>query len=343
MLTPTPISTVSPVTTRSVVASNPQVLVFKAKSVWANLRIRLETRPTAYGLLVQSDVPMAEWYLLQPKGEAVIAHGSGGMRFKWRAEVPSTFADGTRLKVIVQSDEEPKPIWVMLGGKGEKDEAEPGDPGDTVDFPSAPSRPYNGLVKDLYLKAYEDGRKGRYSEATASLDQALKLDPTHPLVLELRANIRKKMSASNRGPDLREIKRLWKAGDDAIALEKLDLILRDDPDCVQALALKKDIEAGTSVKPPKRRKKRKQTEEIVEATPTLSIKAEDKATLADTSYNLGLDAYRKGNYSEAKKFWEETVRYQPHHAQARNAITRLTREHPELDQDPKALGKSPGN
>jgi tetratricopeptide (TPR) repeat protein len=58
---------------------------------------------------------------------------------------------------------------------------------------------------------------------------------------------------------------------------------------------------------------------------------EDRRAMADQAYNLGLESYRKGNWAEAMKFWEEVLRYVPGHAQAKRNLDRLRLEHVEIN------------
>jgi len=51
----------------------------------------------------------------------------------------------------------------------------------------------------------------------------------------------------------------------------------------------------------------------------------DRVQKADRAYNLGLDCYRKGDLEGARKFWEETLEYQPGHFQAKRNLDRLAR------------------
>ena len=54
---------------------------------------------------------------------------------------------------------------------------------------------------------------------------------------------------------------------------------------------------------------------------------------ADRAYNLGLDCYRKGDLDGAKRFWEETLSYQPGHFQAKRNLERLSKR--DKSSDPR--------
>ena len=121
----------------------------------------------------------------------------------------------------------------------------------------------------------------------------------------------------------------WKNGNAEQALAELEDYLNDHPGDEAALKLKKHIEASVGAK--KRRKPR------VEAAPDLApaptpvpvMASQDQQAQADEAYNLGLDSYRKGDYAAARKFWEQTLKIQSNHLQAKRNLERLNKDHPQ--------------
>ncbi len=57
---------------------------------------------------------------------------------------------------------------------------------------------------------------------------------------------------------------------------------------------------------------------------------EDSRAKADGTYNLGLESYRKGDLAAAKRYWTQTLEWDPRNAQAKKNLERLQSEHPEL-------------
>ena len=82
--------------------------------------------------------------------------------------------------------------------------------------------------------------------------------------------------------------------------------------------------------PRKKKKEQASLKTAVKKNQALSQDGEDIQSQADQVYNLGLDSYRKGDFSAAKKFWEQTIVIQPNHLQAQRNLQRLKEEHPDL-------------
>lgn len=57
---------------------------------------------------------------------------------------------------------------------------------------------------------------------------------------------------------------------------------------------------------------------------------QDTEAKADEAYNLGLESYRKDDFVNAKKFWQETLEIDPRNEQAKRNLDRLLEEHPDL-------------
>lgn len=56
----------------------------------------------------------------------------------------------------------------------------------------------------------------------------------------------------------------------------------------------------------------------------------DTEAKADEAYNLGLESYRKDDFVNAKKFWQETLEIDPRNLQAKRNLDRLLEVHPDL-------------
>ena len=68
----------------------------------------------------------------------------------------------------------------------------------------------------------------------------------------------------------------------------------------------------------------------VEALGGSQASLEDSLAKADEAYNLGMASYRKDDFAEAKRFWNEALRWNPQHPQAKMNLERLAAAHPEL-------------
>jgi Tfp pilus assembly protein PilF len=144
--------------------------------------------------------------------------------------------------------------------------------------------------------------------------------------LELRERILEGSGPPTRKTDLREAEAQLKAGNPALALEKIEALLAADPKDPEALALKRKVEAvlnGGEEGAKKKSVRHRRSTPAPQEDP-------DSRGRADQAYNLGLESYRKGNWAGAKSFWEQALKNDPNHLQSRKALERLQAEQPGL-------------
>jgi Tfp pilus assembly protein PilF len=153
------------------------------------------------------------------------------------------------------------------------------------------------------------------------------LDPAQTQVALFLAKLLEK-PAQDSSAFLDQARADWKNGNTEQALAELEDYLNDHSDDEAALKLKKHIEASIGAK--KRRKPRAEAAPVQAPipTPVQAMASQDQQAQADEAYNLGLDSYRKGDYAAARKFWEQTLKIQPNHLQAKRNMERLNRDHP---------------
>ncbi len=329
----------APQDTHSISVKYPRRRLYQARSVWGELRIVVVERRGRFELQVDSNTPLDEWHLLSPDGVVTMAKGTARQGFQIKTSVPVGYVEGLQLRIMAHSEGEPKPISVRLSernaptGKGLLAQ----DP--AWIFIEDPGRPYNKLVRDFYQSAVAHRRKGETREALRDLDQARRLDGSHPQVAALREKLLGEDSEAEVAERVRDARRQMENGNPEIALERLGLILREYPDCRSALTLRGQIEERLKDKTKRRFVKKRVRPEAAPVTVGSGVerapgtRMEDRKALADKAYNLGLESYRRGHWVEARKFWEEVLRYVPGHSQARRNLDRLQSEHQGVSRD----------
>jgi tetratricopeptide (TPR) repeat protein len=152
--------------------------------------------------------------------------------------------------------------------------------------------------------------------ALETLDGVLKTDPKFVPALELKKKIRGSEAVRMKeelGNSLASARKAEARGDWIAAERGYRRALELDPENEKAAnGLRRVTSEGS------RREKA--------AAPTGGKDvSDDRMQKADRAYNMGLDCYRKGDLDGAKRFWEETLEYQPGHFQAKRNLERLAK------------------
>jgi len=287
-------------------------------------------------------------------------------------EQKRTLEPGTQLALLVVTETEVRPVVLRLS-KDAAVTGTASTLGRELEFREDPRRPYNAIVKGLYSEAGEAFRLGDWSTARRALERALELDPGQEQVLRLKERVRREESSGRHAKLVEKAERSWAEGKPEFALETLGQVLKADPGFAPALELRKRIEASESGKRVRELSRLMDAasraesagdrleaerfyrqamemdpeyEEAVRGVRRVTAKAVEKPTAfapagavtdraekADRAYNLGLDCYRKGDLDGAKRFWEETLSYQPGHFQAKRNLERLSKR--DKSSDPR--------
>jgi len=274
------------------ILSKPSSYLFSSATVWGRLKVQVWAEQGKFKVEAVGDHPISGWNLLDEGTQKVLSRGALQPTSTLRFEVSQVFQGPYRLTAFLLDGKEEVPVSLKLSVEGAQD---PSRSGPVEAFKTDMDRPFNSMVRSLYEKASDQYARGNLKGAEKSLVKAEEMDPEQPQVRAFLGRIRDELG----GP-----------------------------------ATLPRAEAGTGIEerplkkkppfPPKRRApKATPTPEPVESSL-------DRAAKADRAYNLGLESYRQEDLSAAKKFWEETLRIDPTHPQAKRNLERLKKEHPDL-------------
>ena len=340
---------------------------FSSDTAWGKVNVLVSDHQGNFKVQVKSYSPALGWTLKEENGGRTLSKGGLNPTGQFQFEVNQPFKGFYRLTVYLGSDREEVPAVIHLSAQKENKEDKPAAES-LDDYQDFPDHPYNNMVKNLYDQAVGDYGKGDNLHALNLLKKASELDPAQPQVRILLEKIQGSTDKTQMGP-LDGVRSALKKGNKEEALAKVDDYLDANPGDPQALELKDQIEGKVNShralnKALARAKKAEKSGEISQAVKWYSkvldlepgngeaagalerlkgqisvspakkkqakLSDTDATAQADQTYNLGLDSYRQGDYAAAKKFWEETLQFQPTHLQAQRNLGRLRDEHPEL-------------
>jgi tetratricopeptide (TPR) repeat protein len=334
----------------------------RASSVWGAVRAHVTDRGGSFRVSVASEAALEGWRLTRTGAARPVTAGRLGRVFRFDLEQAGAIEPGMQLTVLLATDTESRPVALRLSkdaavtGTAATLERE-------LEFVPEPRRPFNTIVGGLYIQAGESYRLGDRDGARRTLGKALELDPDHTRSRRLLERIEREESGGRHAAGVRKAEDQWAAGDPEIALETLEGVLRESDGHPDALALKGRIEASltahrtrevsrllASASRAESAGERLQAEGLYRnvldmepdngealrgirrvtrdaATPgggTAPSRVDpDRVEKADRAYNLGLECYRKNDLDGARKFWQETLEYQPGHYQAKRNLERL--------------------
>ena len=328
---------------------------FKADTVWAKVYCTVIDYRDHFQIECESDSPMEGWVLDDNQTEKNVSSNQDITGRTFKIEVARRFTDYI-LTVFVEGDND-KQIPLLLELQPSKETLSQ----ITVykAFEVNPTRPYNGLVKSLYDQAGHAYDLGDTKSALDYLTKAQQIDPSETQVLGFIAKLSPKMeenptqrfvadclkkaqkaeadknSAEAKKQYLEILKMDAKNQNALEGIDRLQAALREEA----AKAIEKNIKDGDLKKAQTvltRFKalfaddvRVKAWQDQIDQLANASTPAERKAK-ADTAYNLGLDSYRKDDFTSAKKFWQEALQIDPKYLQAQQNLDRLAQEHPEL-------------
>jgi len=303
---------------------------FQSNTVWGKLSVFVQTSQGRFHMECQSDTSVSHWFLKDEK-DRKIASGSGGSSNGFKADVPLPFQASYKLTVLVKGDQGDVPVVLNLSPEGEAISSTPTPP-PYDPYVEDPQRPYDKIVRNLYDQAGQAFVEGDPKKALEYLDKARELDPSQPQVLGLIGKIETETEGSASKVIVQKAAKDWKSGDPEQALNELGDFLGQYPNDGPALRLQQQIMKSQAAAPSSPSKKHRTKSASVKPKPSPQpvLGEKDTQAKADEAYNLGLESYRKEDFASAKKFWEETLRLEPNHPQARRNLDRLKEEHPEL-------------
>lgn|GEM_PF-2623890 len=300
---------------------------YKVRTPWVTLEAKREETEASFQVWLESDVPLDGWLLTRKGVSKPLGRRSLDAAYRVRFVVEEAFSSDLVLTVFPLVDGSPQPLvvpWqdpraVSLPKEGE----EALDP--WTHWQADPTRPYNGVVQGLFVSSVRAFQEGRREEAMRLLDKALTLDRTNPQVLDLRERVLAESGSPQLRTRLREAEGLLEAGDAWGALARLDALSPQDAEHPEVVGLRKKAETVLrgQTAPPKTRRAKKARKEPRAPQEDPGAKAR-----ADEAYNLGLEAYRKGGWEVAIGFFEQALREDPGHLQARRALERVKAERP---------------
>lgn len=298
---------------------------FEDRTVWGTITGKVS--PTTKGCLIEvgSDAWTTGWLLRTQDGSRTLSKGGMSPTRRFHFEVFRPFREPFLLTLYLVSDHEQVPVALRLEPSSSA-EGSAGNGPDPADYQENPDHPYHRMVRHLYDQALADFNKGDLARAQRSLGKARELDPNQPQVSALWERIGAPGPAAD---PLSTVKKDIADGDREKALALLTDILRKDPEDPEALGLREWIQ-GPAHKGRKPRPSRTDPGPPPRPAAPPVQDPKDVMAKADGTYNLGLESYRRDDYGAAKKFWEETLRIQPGHIQARRNLDRLRQEHPGL-------------
>jgi tetratricopeptide (TPR) repeat protein len=332
---------------------------FQSETVWDKLNIAVEDFHGHFRVRCQSDNAVNSWMLAKSENGEVVSSSDKNPDTNFQIDVNAPFTD-YELTVMVNNDTEEIPMVVNL--KPDKDNlwVTP-TPVFYTPFKNEPDRPYNTLVKNLYDQAGQAFTQGDQAKAIEFLKKALHIDATEPQVLAFLSKIQPSASSpasvdNNSGVTslLAQAQQLEGANKKLEALKLYLAVLKLEPrnkkaqasvDRIQgevlSILVKKlgnalevhDAEASQSVLG--QIKKINPNDKRIAGWQSQidsfsQSNAQSRKSKADEAYNLGLDSYRKDDFSSAKEFWEETLQIDPSYLQAQQNLDRLNQDHPGL-------------
>jgi hypothetical protein len=269
----------------------PVVYRFHAETVWDKLNITVEDQNGHFKVICQSNNVVNGWTLSTGENDNIIARSDKSSDDNFEISVDTPFTP-CELTVLVNNDAQEIPMVVSLSPDTEN----------VWITPTPSPTPSETRVVDLLNLAQKLEIGQNSLEALKLYLVVLKIDPHNKTAQAGLARIQDAVLA--------------------MLIKKLEHTLADH-----------DAEASQSVlaqikklNPADKRIAGWQLQiDSFSQNSTQSRKAK-----ADEAYNLGLDSYRKDDFSSAKKFWEETLQIDPNYLQARQNLDRLTQEHPGL-------------
>ncbi|HUO57909.1 MAG TPA: hypothetical protein VMV05_07000, partial [bacterium] len=305
--------------------------------------------------------------LLKDSRGRKIAHGDFDRTNHFKANIPRTFNEKYLLTIQVHGDQGEIPLNLILKPGEENVWLTPTPP--LFDpFSEDSDRPYNKIVKNLYEQAGQAYLNDDKEKALGLLKKAEELDPSQKQVKVLMAKCNSVPSESTtessapattsidpatgsttpgenkedlRKSEQKSIKKHNKKNKKTNSptnnfaeketkpsvrtIEQYAQQLEESLEKKDISRAKKTLEKIRRISPNDKRLETWNSQINQIEHPNLL----DQQSKADEAYNLGLESYRKEDYVSAKKFWEETLQFQPNHPQARRNLDRLKDEHPE--------------
>jgi hypothetical protein len=273
--------------------SKPSSYLFSSNTVWGRLKVQVWTEPGKFKVEAVGDHPISGWSLLEEGTKRVLSRGAVQPTPILRFEISQAFQGPYRLTAFLLDGKEEVPVSIELSVEGAQDPTSRSGPVEA--FKPDTDRPFNSMVRSLYEKASDQYARGSLKGAEKSLVKAEEMDPEQPQVRVFLERVRGELGVP-------------------ASLSKMEVGTGSE---------ERSMKKGSLFPPKRRAPKATPTPEPVES----SI---DRAAKADRAYNLGLESYRQSDLSAAKKFWEETLRIDPTHPQAKRNLERLKKEHPDL-------------
>ncbi len=304
---------------------------FQSSTAWGDINILVTDFSEKFKVDVKTAAPALGWVLKSGKTGKTVSKGGLNRENQFSFQADQPFDGPFHLKVFLSQGREEAPVGLNLSPKlGKKAGSASGETPE--DFQENPDQPYNRTVKGLYLQALTAYGRGNQQEVLKLLEKAEELDPTQPQVQALLNRVRKPADSES-GP-LAQAREALKKGNKEEALAKVEDYLDEHPDNPEALRLKDKIEGKEQ--PAENIKKHLAKTHKAETVPkenasakAPAMKDEDRQAQADQAYNLGLQSYDKGDFSAAKKFWEQTLRIDPNHVKAKMNLDRLASATPD--------------
>ena len=329
---------------------------YQADTVWAKISVTLQDGQDHFKLSGQSDTSATQWVLKDARKRKV-AHGDLDSANRFQADIPKPFRENFQLTVIVRGDQGDIPIVIQLKPGAEEVWVTPTPPPYDAFIEDA-KRPYNKIVKNFYEQAAQSYVDGDKDKAIEFLEKAADLDPSQAQVRTLMAKCkagkdsltivstpaspaeevqpeptRPAKNPAGAARHLSTTKHKNAATTNSATTPLKDHLLEKN---VQQL--ESALRGGDVATAEKTLRRLKQVEPGDARLPGWEDQldrlahphSQDSQSKADEAYNLGLESYRKEDYASARKFWEETLRFQPNHPQAKRNLDRLKEEHPDL-------------
>lgn len=308
---------------------------FLSKTVWGELNVLIKDFHDHFIVEIHSDALVSGWILKEESTSRTVSKGGLHPKEQFEFNVNKPYNAAYRLTLFLNADHQEVPTVIHLSSGSEHAIVSP-VPETVEDFEPSAHHSYNDMVKNLYAEAVQEYSKGKYREAFTLLLKAEELDPHQPQVRSLKKQAQANLLDAEEPDLLKKAKREYKKGNKEAALAKIADYLDQNPDDPDALDLKNSIEGRDTdnishpKKPPKVKKTEPSEDHVTNDPRHSQLDEQTQQAKADQAYNLGLESYRKGDYSASKKFWEETLQISPTHLQAKRNLERLKRDHPDL-------------
>jgi hypothetical protein len=266
---------------------------FQSETVWDKLDITVEDFHEHFRVKCQSDNAINGWVLTRGDNDDIISSSDKSPGDSFQIDVKAPFIS-SELTVLVNNDTQEIPMVISLRPEKEQIWITP-TPG------PQPTPSENDLTYLLdQAQKLENGEK--HLEALKLYLTVLKLEPHNKTATIAVARIQDEVLAIL----IKRLEHHLEIHNAEAAQSGLTQIKKLIPTDKRIADWQKQIDSFSQ-------------------TSSQSRKAK-----ADETYNLGLDSYRKDDYSSAKKFWEETLQIDPNYLQARQNLDRLNQEHPGL-------------